>query len=128
MTFICGSKSWIDSGSAYEIQSRRADSYVDVQIVHGAGHHVYADAVDSFNTLMRCISDMVDRDEDTATGNPSATNLLNNGDGHVSHSVEAAASAALEGADTRNAFTAPAAIIVEGNDEASLKAVANVTG
>lgn len=77
MTFICGSKSWIDSGPAYEIQACRAESYVDVkvlvvlrltqiyaQIIGGAGHHVYADASEKFNTIMRSISDMVDSGED----------------------------------------------------------------
>ncbi|KAH7694424.1 hydrolasealpha/beta fold family protein [Aphelenchoides avenae] len=64
VTFICGSKSWIDSGPAYEIQACRAESYVDVKIIGGAGHHVYADASEKFNTLMRSISDMVDSGED----------------------------------------------------------------
>ncbi|KAI1722082.1 alpha/beta hydrolase fold domain-containing protein [Ditylenchus destructor] len=64
VTFIYGSKSWMDSGPAYEIQARRPESYVDVQIVTGAGHHVYVDASDTFNTLLSSISDIVDREDD----------------------------------------------------------------
>jgi len=64
VTFIYGGKSYMDTGPAYEIQSRRADSYVDVQIVRRAGHHVYADDSEAFNSLLCGISDLVDRDED----------------------------------------------------------------
>jgi pimeloyl-ACP methyl ester carboxylesterase len=67
VTFICGSKSWIDCGPAYEIQTRRTDSYVDVKVVSGAGHHVYADASDKFNTILRSISDLVCSGEDLMT-------------------------------------------------------------
>jgi len=69
VTFIYGSKSWIDSAPAYELQARRADSYVDVQIVNGAGHHVYADAAPAFNALLSAISDMVEEgDKDDGDG------------------------------------------------------------
>lgn len=72
-----GSKSWIDSGPAYEIQVRRPDSYVDVQLLSGAGHHVYADVSEAFNELCSSISDIIDGDEDSrpiSDSNPHNTN------------------------------------------------------
>lgn len=69
-----GSKSWIDSGPAYEIQARRPDSYVDVQLLTGAGHHVYADVSEAFNALCNSISDIVDKDEDLRPINDSQSN------------------------------------------------------
>uniref|UniRef100_A0A915CVS8 1-acylglycerol-3-phosphate O-acyltransferase ABHD5 n=1 Tax=Ditylenchus dipsaci TaxID=166011 RepID=A0A915CVS8_9BILA len=75
VTFICGSKSWIDSGPAYEIQARRPESYVDVQIITGAGHHVYVDSSDTFNNLLKSISDLVDKGEDIPQPSSSSSNL-----------------------------------------------------
>uniref|UniRef100_T1GLU3 AB hydrolase-1 domain-containing protein n=1 Tax=Megaselia scalaris TaxID=36166 RepID=T1GLU3_MEGSC len=49
MTFIYGSRSWIDSSSGDKIKTVRADSNVSIRIVSGAGHHVYADKADVFN-------------------------------------------------------------------------------
>uniref|UniRef100_A0A914HCA9 AB hydrolase-1 domain-containing protein n=1 Tax=Globodera rostochiensis TaxID=31243 RepID=A0A914HCA9_GLORO len=67
VTFLWGGKSWMDPGPAYEIQARRQEtSYVDVQIVTRAGHHVYADAPEDFCRLMGHVSDMVDADSDLA--------------------------------------------------------------
>ncbi|CAB3408810.1 unnamed protein product [Caenorhabditis bovis] len=50
-TFIFGSKSWIDPGPAMDIQTSR-NAYVDIKIIHGAGHHVYADDPDLFNKMV----------------------------------------------------------------------------
>lgn len=66
VTFICGSKSWVDSGLFYEIQSRRNESYVDVQIIASAGHHVYADASETFNSIMSSISNIVKLNDDVS--------------------------------------------------------------
>ncbi|KAM8713931.1 hypothetical protein ACLKA7_014140 [Drosophila subpalustris] len=49
ITFIYGSRSWIDSSSGEKIKSQRGTSMVDIKIVTGAGHHVYADKPDVFN-------------------------------------------------------------------------------
>lgn len=51
-TFIYGSKSWVDPGPAIDIQADRKDAYVDIQIVRGAGTHVYADDSAAFNKLV----------------------------------------------------------------------------
>ncbi|CAD6998503.1 unnamed protein product [Ceratitis capitata] len=49
ITFIYGSRSWIDSSSGEKIKAQRVDSKVDIKMVNGAGHHVYADKPDIFN-------------------------------------------------------------------------------
>ncbi|KAI9583233.1 (Lyso)-N-acylphosphatidylethanolamine lipase isoform X1 [Glossina fuscipes] len=49
ITFIYGSRSWIDSSSGEKIKSQRNGSVVNIKIVSGAGHHVYADKPDVFN-------------------------------------------------------------------------------
>ena len=65
VTFIWGGKSWMDPGPSYEIQARRQDSsYVDVQMVSRAGHHIYADAPEEFCRLLAQISDKVDENAD----------------------------------------------------------------
>ena len=64
VTFIYGSRSWIDSGSGIEVESTRPESFVEVKIVQAAGHHVYADATEEFNEIIQEVSDIVDREED----------------------------------------------------------------
>ncbi|ALC40818.1 CG1882 [Drosophila busckii] len=49
ITFIYGSRSWIDSSSGEKIKAQRGTNMVDIKIVTGAGHHVYADKPDVFN-------------------------------------------------------------------------------
>ncbi|KAH8372948.1 hypothetical protein KR009_008779 [Drosophila setifemur] len=49
ITFIYGSRSWIDSSSGEKIKSQRGTNMVDIKVVTGAGHHVYADKPDVFN-------------------------------------------------------------------------------
>ncbi|XP_011177916.2 (Lyso)-N-acylphosphatidylethanolamine lipase isoform X2 [Zeugodacus cucurbitae] len=49
ITFIYGSRSWIDSSSGEKIKAQRVRSKVDIKIVSGAGHHVYADKPEVFN-------------------------------------------------------------------------------
>ena len=52
ITMIYGSRSWIDSSSGRETKERRSGSYVDVQVITGAGHHVYLDKPNKFNELV----------------------------------------------------------------------------
>lgn len=49
ITFIYGSRSWMDSSSGPLIKSQRINSTVDIKVVSGAGHHVYADKPEVFN-------------------------------------------------------------------------------
>ncbi|XP_070575052.1 1-acylglycerol-3-phosphate O-acyltransferase ABHD5-like [Ptychodera flava] len=52
MTFIYGSRSYMDSSMGYSTKYLRKDSQVDVHILQGAGHHVYSEKPDEFNYLM----------------------------------------------------------------------------
>ena len=52
ITMIYGSRSWIDSSSGKETKERRSGCYVDVQVITGAGHHVYVDKPDKFNEVV----------------------------------------------------------------------------
>uniref|UniRef100_A0A2P2I194 1-acylglycerol-3-phosphate O-acyltransferase ABHD5 n=1 Tax=Hirondellea gigas TaxID=1518452 RepID=A0A2P2I194_9CRUS len=60
ITLIYGSRSWVDRDPGFQIKYSRQNSYVDVQILQGAGHHVYADRADRFNTLVNKIGKHVD--------------------------------------------------------------------
>uniref|UniRef100_A0A0N5BTX1 AB hydrolase-1 domain-containing protein n=1 Tax=Strongyloides papillosus TaxID=174720 RepID=A0A0N5BTX1_STREA len=64
VTFIYGSKSWIDPAPAYDIQCNRTNSYTDVVTIDHAGHHVYVDNVDDFNDTMIDILDIIDKNKD----------------------------------------------------------------
>ena len=58
MTILYGSRSWVDSTTGYKIKYLRSKSFVDVQIIRGAGHHVYSDQPERFNWA---VSDLCDR-------------------------------------------------------------------
>ena len=60
ITMIYGSRSWIESSSGRETQTRRSGSYVDVQVITGAGHHVYLDKRDKFNEIVENVCQAVD--------------------------------------------------------------------
>ncbi|VDK42009.1 unnamed protein product [Anisakis simplex] len=64
LTFVYGSKSWIDSASGIEVQQQRPNAYVDVQVIRGAGHHVYTDRAEAFNAVLRRTVEMIDANED----------------------------------------------------------------
>uniref|UniRef100_A0AC34FHI7 AB hydrolase-1 domain-containing protein n=1 Tax=Panagrolaimus sp. ES5 TaxID=591445 RepID=A0AC34FHI7_9BILA len=64
VTFVYGSRSWIDAGSGFEVQAQRPNCYVDVRTIPAAGHHVYADNHEAFNLAMREISQIVDEEID----------------------------------------------------------------
>ncbi|KAF2359184.1 Alpha/beta hydrolase fold-1 [Trinorchestia longiramus] len=60
ITLVYGSRSWIDRDPGFQIKYSRPNSFVDVQILQGAGHHVYADRAERFNTLVSTIGKHVD--------------------------------------------------------------------
>ncbi|XP_058976164.1 (Lyso)-N-acylphosphatidylethanolamine lipase isoform X2 [Musca domestica] len=83
MTFIYGTRSWIDSSSGEKIKAQRGDSIVDIKVVNGAGHHVYADKPEIFNRyvnetcdlykIRQLIRDSTESDEEHAnTSGPEA--------------------------------------------------------
>ncbi|XP_034945385.1 (Lyso)-N-acylphosphatidylethanolamine lipase isoform X2 [Chelonus insularis] len=49
ITLIYGSRSWVDNSSGEMIKQKRVNSYVNIHIISGAGHHVYADKSEIFN-------------------------------------------------------------------------------
>eukprot|EP00047_Mylnosiga_fluctuans_P013065 m.29204 g.29204 ORF g.29204 m.29204 type:complete len:425 (+) comp4638_c0_seq1:87-1361(+) len=94
ITFIYGAHTWMDISVGELTRALRPDSHVDVQIVPGAGHHVYVDQHDEFNRLVQQIATMV---SDAATA-----------DVELSQSVaQALADAVTEG--TAPPVSAPAA-------------------
>jgi len=60
ISVIYGARSWVDYGIGYEIQYLRNESYVDVQVFKGAGHHVYADRSTEFNAYINKLCSQVD--------------------------------------------------------------------
>ncbi|XP_063225915.1 (Lyso)-N-acylphosphatidylethanolamine lipase isoform X2 [Bacillus rossius redtenbacheri] len=59
ITLLYGSRSWVDSSASETIRALRPNSYINIQILAGAGHHVYADKCDIFNQYVveACESD-----------------------------------------------------------------------
>lgn len=60
LSFIYGSRSWIDREPAYDIKEMLLDRSVTIDVIQGAGHHVYADNVGKFNQLVNSICKCVD--------------------------------------------------------------------
>ncbi|XP_015921499.2 (Lyso)-N-acylphosphatidylethanolamine lipase [Parasteatoda tepidariorum] len=61
ISFIYGSRSWIDSKSGHHICDIRADSIVEVKLIEGAGHHLYADKFRDFNKTVVSICEKVSK-------------------------------------------------------------------
>ena len=60
MTMIHGGDSWMSRDHSFATKHLRSGSYVDIQVISDAGHHVYADQPDDFNTVV----DKICRKED----------------------------------------------------------------
>ncbi|XP_066142419.1 (Lyso)-N-acylphosphatidylethanolamine lipase-like isoform X1 [Euwallacea fornicatus] len=52
ITLLWGSKSWIDHSAEEIIKNKRYNSYFNLKVITGAGHHVYADKPDQFNQIV----------------------------------------------------------------------------
>lgn len=52
ITFIYGSRSWVSNESGETIKTLRPKSFVNIEIINQAGHHVYADKAHEFNELI----------------------------------------------------------------------------
>ncbi|THD25295.1 Abhydrolase domain-containing protein 4 [Fasciola hepatica] len=61
ITFIYGSRSWIDMSSGVKTRAARPGSYVDIKIIEGAGHQVHAEAAEEFNAYVNAVCEQVDR-------------------------------------------------------------------
>ncbi|CAG9804311.1 unnamed protein product [Chironomus riparius] len=62
ITLIYGSKSWVDNASGDIIKKTRPNSYVKSYIINQAGHHVYADRPEEFNSIIVETCDLSDND------------------------------------------------------------------
>lgn len=65
MTFVYGSRSWVDKQPGIRVQRLRQESEVDVEIIDGAGHHIFADKPDQFNEIVSKICRGADAAEKT---------------------------------------------------------------
>eukprot|EP00794_Sanderia_malayensis_P019225 gene19225-21152_t len=63
MTLLYGSRSWVDSTTGYNVKYIRSKSNVDVQIIRGAGHHIYSDQPERFNWTVSNICDLAAKDD-----------------------------------------------------------------
>ncbi|CAH8579994.1 unnamed protein product [Schistosoma turkestanicum] len=77
ITFIYGSRSWIDLSSAYKSRVLLPTSYVDVKVIEGAGHQVYAQMSEEFNAYVNMIGHRVDNGDsftpEVYNSNPDCT-------------------------------------------------------
>ncbi|EEB12421.1 Abhydrolase domain-containing protein, putative [Pediculus humanus corporis] len=65
ITLIYGARSWVDSSASDKIKElRSSDSYVNVIVINGAGHHVYADRSETFNKHVNEACSISDRNAD----------------------------------------------------------------
>ena len=60
LTFIYGSRSWIDRQPGIQIKHMLDDRNVQVHVIQGAGHHVYVDKLKVFNKLVNTACKEVD--------------------------------------------------------------------
>ncbi|XP_064640660.1 (Lyso)-N-acylphosphatidylethanolamine lipase-like isoform X2 [Lineus longissimus] len=73
MTIVYGSRSWVDNSTGNLVKFLREDAHVDVQLIKGAGHHVYADRAEAFNSLVNKVCDSVDERNDRGEKNSDET-------------------------------------------------------
>ncbi|CAH8875667.1 unnamed protein product [Trichobilharzia szidati] len=87
VTFIYGSRSWMDMSSGHKTRALRPNSYVDVKVIEGAGHQVYAQTSEEFNAYVNKIGLRVDNNDPFTPGDyrPHVVNnkLMNNHNGNT---------------------------------------------
>lgn len=65
MTFIFGSRSWVDRQPAFQMAYLLGEDRVSVNVIQGAGHLVFADKPDEFNDLVIQICNLIDDRNDS---------------------------------------------------------------
>uniref|UniRef100_S4P050 Abhydrolase domain-containing protein 4 n=2 Tax=Pararge aegeria TaxID=116150 RepID=S4P050_9NEOP len=57
ITVLYGSRSWVDNSTGQLLKENRPSSKTYVQVINGAGHHVYLDKPEQFNkyVLEACV-------------------------------------------------------------------------
>nr|CAD7442784.1 unnamed protein product [Timema bartmani] len=76
ITLMYGTRSWVDSSASETIKAQRPDSYVNVQVINGAGHHVYADKSDTFNRYVLDACEYTDKEEVVSLAPPLDTIIV----------------------------------------------------
>ena len=79
VTLIYGARSWMDSRTGERVKELRPHSYVRVHYVRRAGHHVHADQPEAFNSVVREVCCLVDRNEDIEPSSPHSVPDSGNG-------------------------------------------------
>jgi len=64
ITFIYGTRSWMDNKSGPVVRTKRPNSYVDIHFIRGAGHHVHAEQPEAFNAYVKRVCAVVDAGKD----------------------------------------------------------------
>lgn len=64
ISFIYGVRSWMDSSTGKRISEARPSSYVDINYIKRAGHHVHAEQPEEFNRVVNDICSTVDSNQD----------------------------------------------------------------
>ena len=62
ITMVYGSRSWMDVSMGSKVKELRPHSYVDVQQIDKAGHHIYSDNSDKFNEIVGGVCNRVHHD------------------------------------------------------------------
>lgn len=108
ITLLYGSRSWVDNASGELIREKRPDSFVHVQVITGAGHHVYADKPEAFNRYVMEACSVSDSGE---TGNKLPIEMKfsspppNDLEGETSNTESEENIAASTGSDTSPSLT-----------------------
>lgn len=58
--FVYGDKSWMEKHQSVFVKENRPGSFVSVEIIENAGHHVYADQPELFNVYMHEVFEQID--------------------------------------------------------------------
>nr|CAH0110460.1 unnamed protein product [Daphnia galeata] len=93
LTFIYGARSWVDRQPGQLIKESRKESSVELHVIGGAGHHVYADKTDEFHRLVLSACKTVDNSQEvveviTIDKKPTAEEeLVHERQTDISHSV-----------------------------------------
>ncbi|XP_076163871.1 pummelig isoform X2 [Ptiloglossa arizonensis] len=69
ITLLYGSRSWVDNSSWETLKQSGSSSYINVQAITGAGHHVYADKSEIFNKYVLEACNLSDSIPQLATSN-----------------------------------------------------------
>ena len=83
ITFIYGADSWMDNSSGEMTRGKRPNSYVEVYTVQEAGHHMYADQPEVFNSLVNEVCSMIDEGKDLSLNTLPLTDHLTLDSGSV---------------------------------------------